>query len=675
MHVRYIKIISAILAMLLLFTSCGVYKPATGGSGGGTGDGAGTGSGTGSGADTSEPFTVSLSYGGRPFIPTEEIGVMWNDGFSVHTSKIGEDGTASVSGLDGDYKVTLTKAPAGFAYDPNAYTATNDRRSVVIELQRSTDLKVPNYNELYRCISLRKTGVYTVDISSAKEVFFEFAPSESGTYSIFSWIDVTANTVNPVATYYGANSNYKIPYAVYDDGGEYYSTYTKNFSFIVEIADQQISTGGQSAFTFGIKTEERNGKYPIKLCFAITLDGEFELNLMENIVVVPEFDLEHQREYGSDYEFVWPEVNRGKDIFDASLYKLMDGEGMSIIRPDGSRPTGTLAEMLSGEYINYFEHENDCHNVYRHIRIEPDAVGSLSGRFTVNEYVYTYSQSGIRQIEAAPRSTGTYSYSYERVERTVNGRAEVEHLFHTKYVSGDAIDNAGFTLGADGVLDFGECDRYYHLYDSVNDTYGPILYANISTPTRFLGENGITPLTGVELAGNKALTINGNLNYKMFIEGITGLLDDPPSLDLGPYFCVTGCPCREETLNDLDGEQPCIGVCAESCAKCSPDCRHLSDEAMALFKNLPIEDSVEIYSNIYKEVIRVPKWFMGYSYFANSDGVHAVTAELQYFLQNFCTSQLLFFDGKGWVETHQTYRIYAGEDAQWLFACGYYKQK
>ncbi len=674
MREKYVKIVSMLLAMLIFLTSCGVYKPATGGSGGGSGTGSGSGSDSGSGTDA--PFTVSLSYGGKPFIPTENIGVMWNDGFSVHTADIGEDGTAAVTGLDGDYRVTLTQVPAGYAYDPNAYTATNDRRNIVIELQRSTSLKVPSINELYRCINIRKTGVYTIEVTSDKEIFFEFAPKESGTYSIFSWTDVTANTVNPVATYYGDNPHFKEVRNQYDDGGGYSSTYTKNFKFDVEIADQQISDGGQSAFTFSISTTERNGKYPISLCFAITLDGEFELNITDSVVVVPEFDMEKQREYGAEYEFVWPEVNRGKDVFDSSLYKVMDGEGMTITRPDGSSPSGTVEQMLAGEYINYFEHENKCHNIYRHIIIRPNTDGSgISGTFTVNEYVYTYSGSGVKQISSVPLFSGTYSYRYERIERDSGGAKYVEHLFDTEYVSGDKIDNAGFTVGADGILDYGKCDGYYHLYDSVNDTYGPVLYANISSPTRFLGENGITPFTMIESAGNKALTINGHQNYKMFIEGIMDLLVDPPSLDLGPYFCINGCPCRDEPKDDGDDEQPCIGVCGESCAKCLPDCRHLSDEAMELFNDLSEEDGVLVRIENTGEYMLMPKWFMGYSYFANSDGVHAVTAELQYFLQNFCTSQLLFFDGQGWVETHSTYRIYAGEDDQWLFACGYYRLK
>ena len=50
-----------------------------------------------------------------------------------------------------------------------------------------------------------------------------------------------------------------------------------------------------------------------------------------------------------------------------------------------------------------------------------------------------------------------------------------------------------------------------------------------------------------------------------------------------------------------------------------------------------------------------------------------MTAELKDFLQKYSISQLLFRDGQGFVETHETIKVFATEDDQWLFACGYYK--
>ena len=60
----------------------------------------------------------------------------------------------------------------------------------------------------------------------------------------------------------------------------------------------------------------------------------------------------------------------------------------------------------------------------------------------------------------------------------------------------------------------------------------------------------------------------------------------------------------------------------------------------------------------------------GYAQYCNSDGAYPVTAEMKDFLQKFAISQLYFMDGQGWAETQLG--VYATEDDQWLFACGYY---
>ncbi len=58
-----------------------------------------------------------------------------------------------------------------------------------------------------------------------------------------------------------------------------------------------------------------------------------------------------------------------------------------------------------------------------------------------------------------------------------------------------------------------------------------------------------------------------------------------------------------------------------------------------------------------------------YASVCNSDGVCYVTKELKEFLQYFSNSQGYFFDGNGWCEVDG---VFASEDNQWLFACGFY---
>ena len=60
----------------------------------------------------------------------------------------------------------------------------------------------------------------------------------------------------------------------------------------------------------------------------------------------------------------------------------------------------------------------------------------------------------------------------------------------------------------------------------------------------------------------------------------------------------------------------------------------------------------------------------GYAQKCNADGVVPVTPELKDFLQKFAIQRQYFADGEGHVDRTG---VYAYEDSQWLFACGYYE--
>ncbi len=481
------------------------------------------------------PFTVTLMYEGKPYIPAADtpIGVQWNDGYSLHEAPIGTDGTARVGGLDGDYRVTLTAVPEGYAYNANIYTATNHNRNIEIELHRIIETTGVG-DQLYNSIIIKDTGVYCVEIKDDQhEVFYEFAPKKSGTYTVESWLDTTADMVNPYANYYGANVAFKTFHHTQDDGG-ISASYTKNFKLNVEIADENISQGntGAVAFTFGMMASSKSNEFPTRIYFAITLDGEFSLDHADVQMMVPSESLKLQQDYdAAEYDFVGAEVAVSNDA-------------------------GNTANVFDGD--NY--------------RLWPESEGG---------------------------------------------------------------------------------DNYYHLYDETRyastDGYGPILYAKISSPTRFMQE----PFTTLEYQGNKALTLeNGTENYKLFIEGYAYLnsytLSASNPNGKPPYFCTLDCPCRLEGTNDsleITGE---AGCCITGCEKCHPDCNNLPEEAIG---------------------------HKGYGNYTNSDGCYGVTQELKEFLQKYSVSQLLFFDGNGFVETHPTVSVYAEEDDQWLFACGYYVKK
>lgn len=524
------------LALLLSLSACAEFKPAVN-TPGGSADNTETSDGTETGGeDETIPegaFTVTLSYNGAPYVPSGDtpIYAQWTDGFSVHKAPIDGKGQAVIEGLDGDYRVTLSAIPAGYAYDPTAYIATNDRSSVVIELYRLVETTRGGGTDLYNDpIHINETGVYaaTLDLSKGvpEELFFRFSPTKSGTYSVESWVDTMANEVNPIAHDYGANVFFmQVPPTVYDGGGEE-ASYTKNFKFDVKIADEQISSGGgQVAFTFGITGTSKSELYPVTVYFVVKLDGEFSIHHVKAPIIVPQ-ELE-------DWSF--------------------DLEGTTYV---------------------YAETEK--------------TVGDVTG----------------------------YVFDGDRY----------------KYWSRDE--------GGDG---------FYHVYDMAayptTNGYGPILFADIGTTTRFLGPpDQRVAFTQVEAAGNKALTVNGTENYKLFIEGYNALATDPNPHDnpgdSEPYFCTSICPCRLNGTNESWEIAGVVGSCTEACQNCHPDCRRCPAEAMGA---------------------------KGYGNYGRAP----VTKELQEFLQKFSISQRLFMDGDGWVEDSG---IFASEDDQWLFACGYYEK-
>ena len=316
----------SLLALLLCLSTvgCGVYKPAippeqiTGGKHPSNGQSPSEGGNT---------FTVSLVYRGMPFTAAEGINAQWTDGQSFHTAPFDSKGVATVSGLDGDYQVTLSAVPEGFAYNPNAHVSTNLDSDITIELFEAV-IPPGTGAGLYTnqgCITLSETNVYRVVIDSDEQiVYYQFSPQKSGTYSVESWVDVTAQQVNPKLDVYNGSSAYKVFSHTLDDGGVS-KGYTTNFKHVVEIAEEQI---GQD-FTFAVKAAVKNDMYPVTIDFAVRLDGEFYLDHLKKTMIVPQTAFEMTRNYDpSKYTFVGAETRSGnRFIFDGTKYKLNEADG------------------------------------------------------------------------------------------------------------------------------------------------------------------------------------------------------------------------------------------------------------------------------------------------------------------------------------------------------------
>lgn len=274
-----------IISLMLSLLSCGEYKPATN-------------PGAFPGGSVQQPeldddptnnFTVQLRLNEKPFSPPTSMSVYWSDGYNVHIAPVDSSGIATVDGLDGDYNVTLSSVPSGYAYDPNAHVATNDNRNIFLDLYDLNMLRGSGVG-LYQCYQISTPGVYTVTIQEEGDFsYVQFAPKTSGTYTVESWVNVVDDDVSPICMAYLGSESYKYgEYRVTDTG--VCGSYTRNFIHTVNIADESISAGGSQAFTFAVTAETKSSVYPVTLTFAVKRDGEFDIDRAERKVHIPEQD-------------------------------------------------------------------------------------------------------------------------------------------------------------------------------------------------------------------------------------------------------------------------------------------------------------------------------------------------------------------------------------------------
>ena len=286
------RIISAILVLVLMLSliSCGEYV-GNAGSGGGTQKPPSSGNGGESNDDPSDDFTVQLMLEGQPFCPETAVSVFWNDGYSYHIAKVDDSGFASIDGLDGDYSVTLSSVPAGYAYDANAYTATNDNRNIIIEMKDLNMLRGAG-TSIDKCYQISEPGVYTVTVKEAGDLsYIRFAPQSNGTYTVESWVSASEDEINPVCMAYLGSSQYVYgEYRVTDVGA--CGSYTRNFIHTVNIADDNISSsgGGSQTFLFAVGAEPKSGVYPVNITFAVKWNGGWGSHESNRTTIIPEQD-------------------------------------------------------------------------------------------------------------------------------------------------------------------------------------------------------------------------------------------------------------------------------------------------------------------------------------------------------------------------------------------------
>ena len=331
-----------------------------------------------------------------------------------------------------------------------------------------------------------------------------------------------------------------------------------------------------TVFTFAIKLDAKSDEFPQYVDFALQLDSTYNRKDTIAEMQVP-----------------------------ADMYALMFGH------------INHLREMSAQQFCTTLGMEQKAGTaVYEALRTLKFSTAEKEFAQSIQNFYAVMRQSRYAAVATYLRSLYNASGTYVGAETVQSGR--------------NVFDGDRYKLNPDTGV--------YHLYDeskyAASGGFGPMLYADITVACRFLD----LPFPQIEYVGNKALTVaSGTKNYKQFIEGFDALVTDPPSLDLGPYYCAGNCPCL------LQGR--CQGACLTTCTHCSVDCRRVG-------------------------VLNMQG--LGYADVVNSHGRFPVTPELKEFLQEYSVSQLLFRDGNGWVEENPNVKVDAMEDDQWLFACGYY---
>lgn len=265
-----------------------------------------SGGSSGNSGSDDEVFTVLIE-------PDEEITqvemssiqVIWtnlesNNG-AYYTSYCNAFGQAIMSGLDGEYRVTLNNLPENYTYNPNIYDVNNDNRDISIRLYKITTIVggATGSDWFNDVCKISTTGVYRAVLTEdnfESGIRFKYEPTFAGDYSIESMIDITANKLNPYLDKHNGSSQFVnlTPEYVIDGGGEE-NTYTKNFRLEIQLTNNMIGNN----FCFRIWAECRDKTvFPINVDFILERDGEYSGTgrNYESITVIPEHDFEAAEE-------------------------------------------------------------------------------------------------------------------------------------------------------------------------------------------------------------------------------------------------------------------------------------------------------------------------------------------------------------------------------------------
>ena len=500
-------LLSLMLVAVFAVTGCnGVYNPPivppdAGGDGGGTT------------TPPDEPpvddgkiiFTVTLVCEGQRFHPETEIHAQWSGEDGLFDEKFNALGVASRE-LDGDYTVTLSDVPEQYTYDPNDLTANNDHRNLIIELLPIIPTRGTG-SGLYSCITITRTGTYRTKLNSRDHrVYYMYAPSTPGKYSIQSWVDVNANEINPIMDYHNGTFAWKNPIAkVYNDGGRS-STFTKNFKFELSIARENIDEeeGMGATWTFGLHAD-CTGSYPVTVDFTIKLEGTYEGGGIIYEEVSPHGPFAQMQPMGE-----W-------------RYNYKDSK--NVLLTEGIKDYWTGAEDKMYDSIKLQWTDTNGNGIYDSAEWT-DTNGN--GVLDSGDEWMDINGDGICTVDDEWWDTngdGHYTPGIDYYKDTnknniwdTNGDCWRDTNGNGKFDEGDAW----FDTDGDGSCAMGDGgDGFYHLYDkdlyAETDGYGPILFAKFNKDCEALYTYGVDANnrpTRVEQGGFTNPLIRFRISYK-----------------------------------------------------------------------------------------------------------------------------------------------------------------
>lgn len=437
----------------------------------------------------------------------------------------------------------------------------------------------------------------------------------------------------------GLDGDYRVTLSTLPDGIAYnpnkYTATNKDRHITIDIYDVQRTTGRGTDLYKAISVTKANTVYQVKLN-SPTHIVYYEYRPQEAGMYTVESWMDTTAEQFNPY------CDSYNGTFAAKFFdETIDGGGAEGIYTKNFKTSINVSEDMLGNVLTFGIHV-DAKNQDNYpvtVTFAIDLNGGFDG-YDYGEYDMYVMQEDPETYLAGMKVYDKSEYKLVEACTLVEGRTDAYEY-----------DERNFKLWK---KELGG-DNFYHLYNEElypeTGGYGPILYAYISVPCKYI-DRGFTYIEQESKPLSITLKDGTKINYKHFIEGYTALATSNEALyNGGSYYCDEYCPCHPNGGAGM--------ACTAECTSCIPGCRRIKPENIG---------------------------FEGIQQYANNDGVVGVTEEIKEFLMRFSINQRYFADGEGWVEyvgltiedddgnIIGTYSIDANDASQWLFACAYYEK-